>query len=137
MEVVFMKINNKLIDFLNDAGKLSHCNILLTNEEKFVFSHMYYEEDVFTNKHISNDLKKILKFCINDKSFTYTTISPSNPCIKLIESDNINYTAEMILPIFTDKLDGLLIFFSTDRKYLESNLRFAKTTKYFTEKLSI
>lgn len=132
-----MKIDNKLIDFLNDAGKLSHCNILLTDMENFVFSHMYYEEDIFINKNISNDLKHMLHVCSNEPDFAYTTISPSNPCIKLVENEHINYTAQIILPVFSDKLVGLLVFFSTDRKYLESNLRFAKTTKYFTEKLCV
>lgn len=53
--------------------------------------------------------------------------------------DNISkYKSQIILPIIhNDIVDGLLIFVTDDRKYLTSNLNFAKTTKHFVELFSI
>lgn len=132
-----MEINCKLAKFLNDAHKLSQCNILLTDKSKFIFTSLCFKNDIFIGKNISKDLTNLTKFFIADSNFSYTSIPAENPCISLIGNECINYTAQIILPIFHEKLDGLLVFFSTDRNYLESNLRFARTTKYFTERLSI
>lgn len=131
-----MEINSKLTNFLNDAHKLSQCNILLTDKSKFIFTSLCFENDIFIRKNISNDLINLTKLFIDDSNFAYTTISGENCCIPLLGNESINYTAQMILPIFHKELDGFLVFFSTDRKYLESNLRFARTTQHFTEKLS-
>lgn len=127
-----MKINDSLITFLNNSRTLSHCSILLSDTSKFIFTALYFENDIFIDKKISNDLKNL--FMNNYEC--YTTISSNNPCIKLVEDDNIKYTSQIILPIIHDTFDGILIFFSTDKNYLESNLKFAQTTKYFIEKLS-
>ena len=131
-----MKINDTLTKFLNDSQKLSQCNILLSDTNRFIFTSLCFKNDIFIDKPISNDLNGLKKLFIQDYSFSYTTISSEHSCISLIGNESINYTAQIILPIFHESLDGFLIFFSTDRKYLESNLRYARTTQYFTQKLS-
>lgn len=132
-----MEINFKLTNFLNDAHKLSQCNILLADKNKFIFTSLCSKGDIFIGRNIGNDILRLTNLFVKDPNFSYTTIYNENPYISLLGNETINYTAQIILPIFHEKLDGFLVFFSTDRKYLVSNLRFAKTTKYFTEKLSI
>lgn len=131
-----MEITTKLKSFLNDAHKLSQCNILLSDLNTFVFTSLCFEDDIFINQNISLDLLGVAKTFAKNSDSSYTTISDKNPCMKLIGNEDINYTAQIVLPIVHNELDGLLVFFSTDRNYLESNLRFARTTKYFTEKLT-
>lgn len=132
-----MYINNSLNSFLNDSQKLSHSTILLANRNNIVFvspSNIDYFE-TFMNHSISKDLKHLFNQFNKQKKNEILYSRNSNSTIKLIYHDRIVYQSQIILPIVNNLLEGLLIFFSTDREYLPSNLRYARTTKYFIEKL--
>ncbi len=132
-----MNLNDKLIQFLNDAHILSNCSILLSNRDIFIYSALCSENDIFTNSNISEDLRELNNCFVKNSEFTYATFLPDHKCINLVDGDNINYVSQIILPIFHEKLDGTLVLFSTNREFLKSNLKFAKTTQYFVEKLCV
>lgn len=132
-----MFINSSLNSFLNDSQRLSHSTILLANRNNIIFvspSNIGYFK-TFMNHSISKDLKHLFNQFNQQKKNEILYSRNSNSTIKLIYHDRIAYQSQIILPIVDNFLEGLLIFFSTDREYLPSNLRYARTTKYFIEKL--
>lgn len=132
-----MNISNSLNNFLNDSQRLSHSIILLTDRSNVIFVSSSNAEyfNTFMNHSISKDLKYLLKKFSEQKKNEILYSKNLNSTIKLIYHDTIAYEFQIILPIIDNLVEGLLIFFSTDREYLPSNLRYAKTTKYFVEKL--
>lgn len=130
-----MFITKSLIDFLNSSCNLSNSNIVLTDLKRVIFTSSDVET-YYLNNELSDSLKQILDSAyLNKTTYLNTTIDSIVP---LIDNDNIlKYKSQIILPIFHyDTLDGLLIFFTEDREYLPSNLKFAKTTKHFVELFS-
>lgn len=130
-----MFITKSLIDFLNSSCNLSNSNIVLTDLNRIIFISSDTEA-YYLNNELSDSLKQILGSAyLNKTAYLNTTI---NSIVPLIGNDNISkYKSQIILPIFhDDTLDGLLIFFTEDREYLPSNLKFAKTTKHFVELFS-
>lgn len=129
-----MYITNKLIDFLNTAKFLSNSTIILTDVEKVIFSASDNYND-FLDKYISNSLKQILnlfKYDISTVDYINTSLDIVVPII--LNDDISRYMSQIILPILHDNIVvGLLIFITNNRKYLPSNLKFAKTTQHFTE----
>lgn len=131
-----MYISNKLINFLNTSSKLSNSTILLTDLEKIVFVASDDNMDFYFGKKISNSLKNILSLYRSEKAIQYMNTTMES-ITDLISHDCLSrYRSQIILPITelnTNSLLGLLIFFVQDREYLPSNLKFAMTTKHFTE----
>lgn len=130
-----MFITKSLIDFLNSSCNLSNSNIVLTDLKRVIFTSSDVET-YYLNNELSDSLKQILDSAyLNKTTYLNTTIDSIVP---LIDNDNIlKYKSQIILPIFhDDTLDGLLIFFTEDREYLPSNLKFAETTKHFVELFS-
>lgn len=130
-----MFITKSLIDFLNSSCNLSNSNIVLTDLKRVIFTSSDVET-YYLNNELSDSLKQILDSAyLNKTTYLNTTIDSIVP---LIDNDNIlKYKSQIILPIFHyDTLDGLLIFFTEDREYLPSNLKFAETTKHFVELFS-
>lgn len=132
-----MNISNSLNNFLNDSQKLSHSTILLTDRNNIIFVSPSNVEffNIFMNHSISKDLKHLLKQFNKQKKNEILYSKNLNSTINLIYHDSLAYEFQIILPIINNLIEGLLIFFSIDRDYLPSNLRYAKTTKYFIEKL--
>lgn len=125
-------ITKSLIDFLNSSCYLSNSNIVLTDLKRIIFTSSDVET-YYLNNELSSSLKQILSSSyLNRATYLNTTIDSIVP---LIDNDNIlRYKSQIILPIFHNSTpDGLLIFFTEDREYLPSNLKFAKTTKHFVE----
>lgn len=130
-----MFITKSLINFLNLSQNLSDSNIILTDLRRITFTSSNVEKD-YLNSELSNSLKQILTSShLDDISYLNTKIESIIP---LINNDNIlKYKSQIILPVVHNGiLDGLLIFFTEDREYLPSNLKFAKTTKHFVELFS-
>lgn len=128
-------ITKSLIDFLNSSCNLSNSNIVLTDLKRIIFTSSDVEKH-YLNNELSDSLKQILASSyLNKPAYLNTTIDSIVP---LISNDNISkYKSQIILPIFhNDIADGLLVFFTGDREYLPSNLKFAETTKHFTELFS-
>lgn len=127
-----MFITKSLIDFLNLSQNLSDSNIILTDFGRITFTSSNVEKG-YLNSELSNSLKQILTSShLDDISYLNTTI---DSIIPLINNDNVlKYKSQIILPVvYNSTPDGLLIFFTEDREYLPSNLKFAKTTKHFVE----
>lgn len=127
-----MFITKSLIDFLNLSQNLSDSNIILTDFGRITFTSSNVEKG-YLNSELSNSLKQILTSShLDDISYLNTTI---DSIIPLVNNDNIlKYKSQIILPVvYNSTPDGLLIFFTEDREYLPSNLKFAKTTKHFVE----
>lgn len=128
-------ITKSLIDFLNSSCNLSNSNIVLTDLKRIIFTSSDVEKH-YLNNELSDSLKKILASSyLNKPAYLNTTIDSIVP---LISNDNISkYKSQIILPIFhNDITDGLLVFFTGDREYLPSNLKFAETTRHFAELFS-
>lgn len=129
-----MRITNKLTDFLNLSGKLSNSTIILTDTEKIIFTTSKKFKNLYLDEKISNNLKNVLElYKLDYNSIDYINIDMNN-IMDLIVNDNVKrYRSQIILPIIHDTVEGLLIFFVNNRNYIPSNLRFAMTTKHFTE----
>lgn len=129
-----MYVTKKLINFLNLSGELSHSTIILTDTRKVILVTSKEFTNLYLNKEISNNLKDVLKFYKSDYNAINYINTDMNNIINLIIDDNISrYRSQIILPIIHDTIDGLLIFFTNNRNYIPSNLRFAMTTKHFVE----
>lgn len=133
-----MRITNKLTDFLNLSGELSNSTIILTDTEKIIFTTSKKFKNLYLDKEISNNLKDILElYKLDCNSIDYINMDMNN-IMELIVNDNVErYRSQIILPIIHDTVEGLLIFFVNNRNYIPSNLRFAMTTKHFTELYSL
>lgn len=130
-----MFITKSLINFLNSSCTLSNSNIILTDLKRIIFTSSDVEKH-YLNNELSDSLKKVLNSSyLNKTPYLNTTIDSIVP---LISNDNISkYRSQIILPIFhNDVADGLLVFFTKDREYLPSNLKFAETTRHFAELFS-
>lgn len=134
-----MYITKSLIDFLSISKDLSHSTILLTSLERVIYVASEHDNSIYLDHEISSDLKQILDLYLRDSSADEYLNTTMNRIIPIIEKKDIRkYRSQIILPIIQDKqLQGLLIFVSEDREYIESNLDFAKTTKHFVEIFSM
>ena len=128
-------ITKSLIDFLNSSCYLSNSNIVLTDLKRIIFTSSDVEKH-YLNSELSESIKQVLDSpYLNKSAYLHTTIDSIVP---LVNNDNISkYKSQIILPIFhNDVADGLLVFFTEDREYLPSNLKFAETTRHFAELFS-
>lgn len=132
-----MYLSDKLINFLMVSSRLSNSTILLTDLEKVLFIAAEELPDKYVDKTLSSSLKKIISLYESEHTAINYMNTTMDSIVPLIEHDIISsYSSQIILPIVHDELEGLLIFFASDRKYLFSNLKFAKTTKHFVELFS-
>lgn len=131
-----MYITDKLINFLNKSSMMSHSTIILTDLDNVVFASPD-DKSTYLNNHISNDLQSFLKLFSQDvSSVDYINTSMTDIVPIILNDDVSKYKSQIILPIVhNNSIDGLLIFMTCDRFYIESNLKFAKTTKHFVELL--
>ena len=59
----------------------------------------------------------------------------NNNLKQIVKNDIIEYSAQMIFPLFIDKkLDGLAIFFRTNGDYIISSAKAPKTIRNFIQK---
>lgn len=132
-----MYVTNKLMNFLTISSKLSNSTILLTDLEKIVFVAAEDNTELYLYKKISTNLKNILSLYEQEHTAVNYINTTMESIVDLVVNDNIShYTSQIILPITHHDIEGLLIFFVNDREYIPSNLKFAKTTKHFTELFS-
>lgn len=131
-----MYVTNSLIEFLNMSSSISNSNIILTDLEKVIWVSSS-QISGYLDVSLSCKLKEILNLYTLDISFSdYMNVSMDS-VVPIVDNDDYKYISQIILPIVHNEyVDGLLIFTTEDRKYLPSNLKFAKTTKYFTEVFS-
>lgn len=134
-----MHITKSLTDFLAISKDLSHSTILLTNLDSIVYISSENDSSMYLDHKISSDLKQILNLYLTDSSATQYLNTTMNRVVPIIENEDVNrYLSQIILPIVqNEQLQGLLIFVSEDRQYIETNLEFAKTTKHFVEIFSM
>lgn len=129
-----MYITKALTNFLNLSMELSKSTIILTNLEKIIFVSPSEYNNIYINKKISHNLKNIIKLYSKDITAANYINTDMSQVIDIIDNDDVSkYQSQIILPIFNTSLEGLLIFFTEDRTYLSSNLKFAETTKHFVE----
>lgn len=132
-----MYLTKILTNFLDLSCKLSNSTILLTNKERIIFVSSNTDNKIYLDKKISTDLKNILNLYETDISTVNYMNTTMDSIINLSCDDNVNmYSSQIILPIAHEYVEGLLIFFTNNRRYLPSNLNFAMTTKQFTEVFS-
>lgn len=130
-----MYITQSLINFLNSSTSLSNSNIILTDLEQVVFASSDIEKN-YLNRKLNKSLTQILDSS-SLASCSYLNNARESILPLIIDDNVLKYRSQIILPIIhSNAPDGLLIFFTDDRKYLPSNLRFAETTKYFVEVFS-
>lgn len=129
-----MYITDNLIKFLNNSMILSDSTIILTNLDKVVFV-ASNDNNNYLNKRLHNDLKRLLNLYTIDSGYAdYMNVS-MDTIVPIVEDDDISkYKSQIVLPVIhNDTIDGLLIFITDKREYLDSNLKYAKTAKHFVE----
>lgn len=132
-----MYVTKKLIDFLELSSQLANSSIILTNNTRVLFASSNADNNIYLNKKISKDLENIfLLYSSDSSSFNYINSTMDSVINLIINDDSSRYSSQIILPIMHNNLDGLLIFFTNNRKYIKSNLNFALTTRHFAELFS-
>lgn len=134
-----MILDENIINFLHNSHIISNFNIILTDLENIIFSSTHYLSDNYLNKKISPDLKKYI-YSINCSNYQDSFILINNPfeAKALFYNDTNNYHSQIILPIlYQNNVNGVLIFYSNNNNFNNNDLKFAKTAKYFVEKLII
>ncbi len=129
-----MYITDSLVEFLHNSMLLSDSTIILTDLNKIIFV-ASNDDNNYMNKNLSDNLRKLLHLYTFDFAYAdYLNVS-MNTVVPIIDNDDISkYKSQIVLPIIHNNIiDGLLIFITDKREYLESNLKYAKTAKHFVE----
>ena len=131
-----MHISEKLKKYLYDSKIVCESNIIITDLENIKLVELNNNASSITSKDkLSNDILNLIKNWNSyniDKSNLFCIMNYY--CIKLIENDANNYSAQMIFPLFNknNKLLGLIIFFRTSKNYILSSTKPINTTVKFT-----
>lgn len=131
-----MHISEKLKKYLYDSKIVCESNIIITDLENIKLVELNNNASSITSKDkLSNDILNLIKNWNSyniDKSNLFCIMNYY--CIKLIENDTNNYSAQMIFPLFNknNKLLGLIIFFRTSKNYILSSTKPINTTVKFT-----
>lgn len=131
-----MHISEKLKKYLYDSKIVCESNIIITDLENIKLIELNNNASSITSKDkLSNDILNLIKNWNSyniDKSNLFCIMNYY--CIKLIENDANNYSAQMIFPLFNknNKLLGLIIFFRTSKNYILSSTKPINTTVKFT-----
>ena len=131
-----MHISEKLKKYLYDSKIVCESNIIITDLENIKLIELNNNASSITSKDkLSNDILNLIKNWNSyniDKSNLFCIMNYY--CIKLIENDTNNYSAQMIFPLFNknNKLLGLIIFFRTSKNYILSSTKPINTTVKFT-----
>ena len=131
-----MHISEKLKKYLYDSKIVCESNIIITDLENIKLVELNNNASSITSKDkLSNDILNLIKNWNSyniDKSNLFCIMNYY--CIKLIENDTNNYSAQMIFPLFNknNKLLGLIIFFRTSKNYILSSTKPINTTVKIT-----
>ena len=132
-----MHISEKLKEYISDSKIVCESNILITNLNSIELIELLNDNapNITLNDKLSNDILNLIKNWNSyniDKSNLFCIMNYY--CIKLIENDANNYSAQMIFPLFNknNKLLGLIIFFRTSKNYILSSTKPINTTVKFT-----
>ena len=131
-----MHISEKLKKYLYDSKIVCESNIIITDLENIKLVELNNNASSITSKDkLSNDILNLIKNWNSyniDKSNLFCIMNYY--CIKLIENDTNNYSAQMIFPLFNknNKLLGLIILFRTSKNYIFSSTKPISTTVKFT-----
>lgn len=132
-----MHISEKLKEYLSNSKIVCDSNIIITDLENIKLVE-FIDNNTITitsNDKLSNNIFDLIKIWNSyniDKSNLFCIMNYY--CIKLIENDTNNYSAQMIFPLFNknNKLLGLIIFFRTSKNYIFSSTKPINTTVKFT-----
>lgn len=109
-----MQLSDDVLKYLRliQVLKTTNSNLLITDLNKIIYTTTYEKDSYYINQKISNDLTllitKMNKLPIDEKVF----VLENSPTIKLVDNDETDYSAVIILPIYLDnKIEGLTIFF--------------------------
>ncbi len=129
-----MRLNNKLIQYLQRCSKLNDCMLSLSNTKQVLLS--VSPKGVFKEKEmISLELSSLLSTFNQEKGF-YSYILNDQNRIPLYLNKHTRYASQIVLPLFQEKrLVGSLIMSASHKRFDEQDLFFALTTLYFLEKL--
>lgn len=128
-----------ITNFLENSHTISNFNIILTDLNNIIFSRPKYSSKNYINKKISFELEKYI-YSINCSNYQDSILLINSPedTKPIYYSDTKKYYSQIILPILCENnVSGILIFYSFNNNFNDDDLKFAKTTKYFVEKLII
>lgn len=131
-----MHISEKLKQYISDSKIVCESNIIITNLESIELVELLNDNapNITLNDKLSNDILDLIN---KWKSYDITKSSllciMNYYCLRLIENDNKQYSAQMIFPLFNkgNKLLGLIILFRTNKNYIFSSAKPAITTANF------
>ncbi len=131
-----MHISEKLKQYISDSKIVCESNIIITNLESIELVELLNDNapNITLNDKLSNDILDLInkwKSCDITKSSLFCIMNYY--CLRLIENDNKQYSAQMIFPLFNkdNKLLGLIILFRTNKNYIISSAKPAITTANF------
>ena len=132
-----MHISENLKEYLYNSKIVCKSNIIITDLENIKLVE-FIDNNTITitsNDKLSNNIFDLIKIWNSyniDKSNLFCIMNYY--CIKLIENDTNNYSAQMIFPLFnkTNQLLGLIILFRTNKNYIFSSTKPISTTVKFT-----
>ena len=132
-----MQVTQNLLDYLHTCAITTNNEIILADLEKVLIANAS-NNDIFKDKTLSGEIKKLGRNWTLDKEFTNNYFFANNAeCIKLINNDNISYTAQLVFPIYhNNSLDGYLIFFRQVGNYISSSCKAPISCRKFVEIMS-
>jgi len=132
-----MRLTKEAKEYLSESIDAVKSEILVADLDKVLFSANKRAKKIFAYRNISSQLKAITESWQMQGPEAEVFISEPSECIDIIPNDSYKYTSQIFLPIYQEnKLVGVFMHFTDNRKYIWSNLRNAKTLKYFTELLT-
>lgn len=131
-----MQISNQLKKYIISSVQISKSNIIITDLQKVNLVETMNEQE---NRRIDNYLlnSEIVKIIDKWKIFQpnlYLLLNREE-CLKIFQEDSINYSCQMLFPIFVrEKLVGLLILFRTSGNYIASSIKSTENLRKFISK---
>ena len=137
-----MQVSEKCVELLNyfNIPKLKS-NFLIADSKNIQYgiidetptSSLNY--DNYWNQPLSQDMLDLVEIWKKQTFSEDLFLLLNNNLKQIVKNDIIEYSAQMIFPLFIDKkLDGLAIFFRTNGDYIISSAKAPKTIRNFIQK---
>ena len=113
-----MVLSSRLEEYIIQSIHVSKSNIIITDLENVKFSKTIDRNVNYSINNCSLDIRA--KHLVNSSNFSNPNsclLLNNDECIRILENDPINYTCQMIFPLydFKNHIQGLLILYRLSR----------------------
>lgn len=133
-----MIITEDLKAYLEDTINIINSEIIVTDLNIVLFTCFNSSNNSILNKALSQDMKELYHTWKNQTSFNNNFLILNKEFKNItVDNDFIDYSAQMIFPIYhNNSIDGFIVFFRIIGNYIESSAKAPTTVRNFIEKFS-